>query len=146
MFNKGGARGQHSLYPNTPSNIEFMEAKKTVWSIFRDYVNSKPIGTEITRQEILKEIERHFISRDVQCVGKTLSALPRYSPVTLDCARNMATGRYYLEKTERVGHYKIICHFPSDYTISQLRKDYDCEKRMEAERNEHGSRNNSNKD
>lgn len=102
-----------------------MKSKKTVWSIFRDYVNSKPIGTEITRQEILKEIERHFISRDVQCVGKTLSALPRYSPVTLDYARNMATGRYYLEKTERVGHYKIICHFPSDYTISQLRKDYD---------------------
>lgn len=58
----------------------------------------------------------------------------------------MATGRYYLEKTEKVGHYKIICHSPSDYTISQLRKDYDREQKMIAERNEHGSRNNSNKD
>lgn len=116
-----------------------MEAKKTVWSIFRDYVNSKPIGTLITRQELLKKIEEHFINRDVQCVGKAFANMPRYSSVTLDCARNMATGRYYLEKTERVGQYKIICHFPSDYTVSQLRKDYDCEQKMMAERNEHGN-------
>lgn len=68
MFNKGGARGQHSLYPNTPSNIEFMEAKKTVWSIFRDYVNSKPIGTEITRQEILNQVEKELVE-----IGKTIN-------------------------------------------------------------------------
>ena len=35
--------------------------KKTVWSIFRDLVNSKEVGTEITRQEILDEIERQLI-------------------------------------------------------------------------------------
>ena len=35
--------------------------KKTVWSIFRDLVNSKAVGTEITRQEILDEIERQLI-------------------------------------------------------------------------------------
>ena len=37
-----------SYYPNTPSSIEFMEAKKTVWSIFRDYVNSKKTGGIVT--------------------------------------------------------------------------------------------------
>lgn len=146
MFNKGGARGQHSLYPNTPSNIEFMEAKKTVWSIFRDYVNSKPIGTEITRQEILNQVEKELVE-----IGKTINhyqkgIVANFSSTTLDCARNMATGRYYLEKTEKVGHYKIICHFPSYYTISQLRKDYDREQKMMSERNGHGSRNNSNED
>lgn len=35
--------------------------KKTVWSIFRDLVNSKEVGTEITRQEILEEVERQLI-------------------------------------------------------------------------------------
>lgn len=128
-----------------------MEAKKTVWSIFRDYVNSKPIGTEITRQEIIEHIETFGL----YCFNDTSSMkrlklvdnkAPLYSHHTLDSTRNMATGRYYLEKTERAGHYKIICHFPSDYTVSQLRKDYDCEQKMIAERNEHGSRNNSNKD
>lgn len=107
-----------------------MKKKKTVWSIFRDYVNSKPIGTEITRQEILNQVEKELVES-----GKTINhyqkgKVANFSSTTLDCARNMATGRYYLEKTERVGHYKIICHFPSDYTISQLRKDYDCEKQM----------------
>jgi len=33
-----------------------MKTTKTVWSIFRDLVNSKSIGTEITRQEIIKHI------------------------------------------------------------------------------------------
>ena len=98
---------------------------KTVWSIFRDYVNSKPVGTEITRQEILKEIEKHFISRDDQCVGKPLSALPRFSPVTFDCARNMSEKVGYLAKTNTLGRYIIVEHFATDYTVSQLRKDYD---------------------
>ena len=119
--------------------------KKTVWSIFRDLVNSKAVGTEITRQEILDEIERQLIEDGTFIETKGVKRA-RFSPVTLDCARNMATGRYYLEKTEKVGHYKIICHFPSDYTISQLRKDYDREQKMIAERNGHGSRNNSNED
>lgn len=121
-----------------------MEAKKTVWSIFRDYVNSKPIGTEITRQELISQVEEGLKGTGVD-IGNGMK-MAKFSTVTLDCARNMATGRYYLEKTERAGHYKIICHFPSDYTVSQLRKDYDCEQKMIAERNEHGSRNNSNKD
>lgn len=123
-----------------------MEAKKTVWSIFRDYVNSKPIGTEITRQEILNQVEKELVEDGKYIDHPKKGKVANFSSTTLDCARNMATGRYYLEKTERAGHYKIICHFPSDYTVSQLRKDYDCEQKMIAERNEHGSRNNSNKD
>lgn len=116
-----------------------MEAKKTVWSIFRDYVNSKPIGTLITRQEILNQVEKELVEDGKYIDHPKKGKVANFSSTTLDCARNMATGRYYLEKTERVGQYKIICHFLSDYTVSQLRKDYDCEKKMIAERNEHGN-------
>lgn len=112
--------------------------KKTVWSIFRDLVNSKEVGTEITRQEILDEVERQLIEDGTFIETKGVKRA-RFSAVTLDCSRNMATGRYYLEKTERVGHYKIICHFPPDYTVSQLRRDYDREMAMMAERNNHDS-------
>lgn len=64
-----------------------MKTTKTVWSIFRDLVNSKSIGTEITRQEILNQVE--------------------------------------LAKTNTLGRYIIVEHFATDYTVSQLRKDYD---------------------
>ena len=45
-----------------------MNKSKTVWSIFRDYVNSKPIGTEITRQEILNQVEKELVE-----AGKTIN-------------------------------------------------------------------------
>lgn len=67
---------------------------KTIWSIFRDLVNSKPIGTEITRQEIISEIERNgFINHYVWSAPKTLK---KYFPATLDAARNMS---------EKVGYF-----------------------------------------
>lgn len=134
MFNKGGARGQHSLYPNTPSNIEFMESKKTVWSIFRDYVNSKPIGAEITRQDCLLTIERGL--RIVPEMNERYhKGWDLFSPATLDTARNMSEKVGYLAKTNKSGIYRVVKHFAADYTVSQLRKDYD-----------NGSRNNSNED
>ena len=48
-----------------------------------------------------------------------------YSPATLDSARNMAERVGYLGKTARLGYYEVLNHFPSEYTVSQLRKDYD---------------------
>lgn len=73
-----------------------MKTTKTVWSIFRDLVNSKPIGTEITRQEILNQVERELVE-----IGKTvydykLGAVANYSSATLDTARNMS---------EKVGYF-----------------------------------------
>ena len=44
-----------------------MKTTKTVWSIFRDLVNSKSIGTEITRQEILNQVEKELVE-----IGKTV--------------------------------------------------------------------------
>ena len=134
MFNKGGARGQHSLYPNTPSNIDNMEAKKTVWSIFRDYVNSKPIGTEITRQQILSVVNLGMLKNTASDMTEEYK-LARFSATTVDCNRNMSEKVGYLAKTNKSGIYRVVKHFAADYTVSQLRKDYD-----------NGSRNNSNKD
>jgi len=44
-----------------------MKTTKTVWSIFRDLVNNKSIGTEITRQEILNQVEKELVE-----IGKTV--------------------------------------------------------------------------
>ena len=110
-----------------------MNESKTVWSIFRDYVNSKPIGTEMTRQDILFNIEsglRVIPEMNERChKGWDL-----FSPATLDTARNMSEKVGYLAKTNKSGIYRVVKHFAADYTVSQLRKDYD-----------NGSRCNSNK-
>jgi hypothetical protein len=102
-----------------------MQMKKTVWSIFRDLVNSKPIGTEITRQEILNQVEKELVE-----IGKTvrnykLGTVANFSSVTLDTARNMSEKVGYLAKTNTLGRYIIVEHFATDYTVSQLRKNYD---------------------
>ena len=62
-------------------------------------------------------------------------SLARFSATTVDCNRNMSEKVGYLAKTNKSGIYRVVKHFAADYTVSQLRKDY-----------EHGSRNNSNKD
>ena len=102
-----------------------MKTTKTVWSIFRDLVNSKSIGTEITRQEILNQIKKELVE-----IGKTvrdykLGTVANFSPATLDTARNMSEKVGYLAKTNMSGRYIIVEHFATDYTVSQLRKDYD---------------------
>ena len=61
--------------------------------------------------------------------------LARFSSVTVDCNRNMSEKVGYLAKTKKSGIYRVVKHFAADYTVSQLRKDYD-----------NGSRNNSNED
>lgn len=102
-----------------------MQKKETVWSVFRDFVNTKPLGSVISRTEIMVHLrQKGFISvngffehKDKE---KTL-----YSPATLDSARNMAEKVGYLGKTERLGYYEVLNHFPPEYTVSQLRKDYD---------------------
>ena len=62
-------------------------------------------------------------------------SLSRFSATTVDCNRNMSEKVGYLAKTNKSGIYRVVKHFAADYTVSQLRKDYD-----------NGSRNNSNKD
>lgn len=98
--------------------------KKTVWSIFRDLVNSKEIGSIITRQEILSAVELGLLRNTASYVTEDYR-LARFSPVTVDCNRNMAEQVGYLAKTDKTGIYRVVVHFKSDYTVSQLRKDYD---------------------
>ena len=107
-----------------------MKTTKTVWSIFRDLVNSKSIGTEITRQEIIK----HITTSGLYCFNDTNSMkelklldnkAPLYSSHTLDSMRNMSEKVGYLDKTNKSGIYRVVEHFATDYTVSQLRKDYD---------------------
>ncbi len=102
-----------------------MNKAKTVWSIFRDLVNSKPIGTEITRQEILNQVEKELVE-----IGKTvrdykLGTVANFSSATLDTTRNMSEKVGYLAKTNTLGRYVIVEHFATDYIVSQLKKDYD---------------------
>lgn len=99
--------------------------KKTVWSVFRDFVNTKPLGSIISRQDVISELRRNdFIAVEGffehKDKDKTL-----YSQATLDSARNMAEKVGYLDKTPHLGYYKVKNHFPPEYTVSQLRKDYD---------------------
>lgn len=98
--------------------------KKTVWSIFRDLVNSKEIGSIITRQEILSVVNLKFLAKTASDMTEEYK-LARFSPVTVDCQRNMSEKIGYLAKTDKTGIYKVVKHFDSDYTVSQLRKDYD---------------------
>lgn len=101
-----------------------MMEKKTVWSIFRDLVNSKEIGSIITRQEMLLCIERGL--RSIPEMNERYhKGFDLFSPATLDCARNMSEKVGYLAKTDKTGIYRVVVHFDSDYTVSQLRKDYD---------------------
>lgn len=97
---------------------------KTVWSIFRDFVNSREIGTIILRQELLEQIESDFISQG-SCTTVMGEKVALFSEATLDNQRNMAEKAGYLSKTLQSGIYKVVKHFDPDYTVSQLRKDYD---------------------
>lgn len=99
--------------------------KKTVWSVFRDFVNTKPLGSVISRQDVISELRRNYFIAvkgffEHKDKDKTL-----YSQATFDSARNMSEKVGYLDKTRYAGMYVVNKHFPSGYTVSQLRKDYD---------------------
>lgn len=99
--------------------------KKTVWSVFRDFVNTKPLGAIVSRTEIVQQLRREgFISVNGLFEHKDKDKI-LYSPSTLDSARNMAGKVGYLGKTAILDYYEVLNHFPSGYTVSQLRKDYD---------------------
>lgn len=87
-----------------------MDKQKTVWEAFMEFVNSKENGSIITRQEIIQ-----YINRETGI----------YSVHTLDYIRNLSEKVGYLDKTRHAGMYVVNKHFPSGYTVSQLRKDYD---------------------
>lgn len=110
-----------------------MNNQKTVWEAFMEFVNSKENGSIITRQEIIQYINRET---GMCPYGGTTSDVERrwdndkfvvkhYSVSTLDYMRNLSEKVGYLDKTRHAGMYVVNKHFPSGYTVSQLRKDYD---------------------
>lgn len=103
-----------------------MDKQKTVWKAFMEFVNSKEIGAVITRQEIIQYLDRKGL-KSYSGNGAFIIVPPSYecySVHTLDYMRNLAEKVGYLDKTKSAGMYVVNKHFPSDYTVSQLRKDY----------------------
>ncbi len=100
-----------------------MKSNKTVWNIFRDLVNNKPIGTEITRQQILSVVNLGMLKNTANNMTEEYR-LARFSSATVDTNRNMAEKVGYLAKTNKTGIYIVVKHFAADYTVTQLRKDY----------------------
>lgn len=91
-----------------------------------ELVNSKEIGVVITRQEIIQYINKKLICTHTDVIGvKDKFEAEYYSPNTVDYIRNLSEKVGYLDKTRCAGVYVVNKHFPSGYTVSQLRKDYD---------------------
>lgn len=63
---------------------------KTVWSIFRDLINSKSIGAGITRQEILNQVYKELVEIGETVRDCKLDTVANFSSETLDAARNMS--------------------------------------------------------
>lgn len=103
-----------------------MDKQKTVWKAFMELVNSKEIGVVITRQEIIQYINKETNMYPYGCNWvKDKFETEYYSPNTVDYIRNLSEKVGYLDKTRHAGMYVVNKHFPSGYTVSQLRKDYD---------------------
>ena len=99
--------------------------KATIWKCFKEFVNSKSIGSVIMRKEIVAYIEKNgilFYNKNSKIYVGDKSYV---SVNTLDYIRNLAEKVGYLSKTRTDGVYVVSRHFPSDYSVSQLRKDYD---------------------
>lgn len=107
--------------------------KMTVWKAFMEFVNSKEIGAIITRQEILQFVTKYTEKYPTGCFVNEIHGqwengcvtVKQYSPNTVDYIRNLAEKVGYLDKTKSTGMYVVSRHFPSDYSVFQLRKDYD---------------------
>lgn len=107
-----------------------MDKQKTVWGAFMEFVNSKENGSIITRQEIIQYINREtgmcpYVGTTSEYWNNINFCHKHYSVHTLDYIRNLSEKVGYLDKTRHAGMYVVNKHFPSGYTVSQLRKDYD---------------------
>ena len=104
---------------------------KTVWSIFKSYINSKSPGTVITRQELLNQVEKELVE-DGMCHWNAdkKKTVATFSAVTLDYYRNMSEKMGFLEKMNVPGVYKVARWIYGCMTASELRAVYDeCIKR-----------------
>lgn len=85
----------------------------TVWNVFVELVNSKPICSEFSRSRLLSVMM-------LKMFGKT-----NYSDATVDYLRNLAEKVGFIGKTGMPGRYIVVEHIPEDCTTSVLRKLYE---------------------
>lgn len=99
-------------------------SKNNVWKSFKNFINSQQLGSVITRQQIIGYIEK---DSKMFCIGNgdKIEVNKSFSVTTIDYMRNLSEKVGYLDKTRHAGVYVVNKHFPSGYTVSQLRKDYD---------------------
>lgn len=106
---------QVKVRENLPNDSKRVKDGVTVWSVMRNYINSLPTWASVTRQELLKEVDKN---------------VERYSPATVDHYRRMLTVVGYLtydlkHKPPREGHYTVVTHIDERMTSSSLRRRYD---------------------
>lgn len=82
------------------------------WQALKQYINSKPIGTIITRKEILKYLEKQKIANYVTTIDTYRMLLSHVG--ILD---RVMVGPHVL-----FGSYKIAFHIKEKTTLSQIRK------------------------
>jgi len=100
--------------------------EKTVWSIIKEFVNSQPIGSQITRQQLLSEVNKQFIEN----TGNGEPFLPKkklFSNATVDCIRNMSNKTGYLtsDSSKNSGVYDVSKHYGESLSSVGLRKEYE---------------------
>lgn len=102
-----------------------MKKKRTVWDIFKNFINSQELGNVVTRKQIIEHLSKCGME-DYDCAYKISSSDNKefYSKQTLDYIRNLSEKVGFLDKADCVGEFYVNKHFPSGYTVSQLRKDY----------------------
>ena len=88
----------------------------TVWNVFVELVNSKPICSEFSRSQLLSVLELKM-GGSPQCSS--------YSTTTVDYLRNLSEKVGFIGKTGMPGRYIVVEHIPEDCTTSVLRKLYE---------------------
>lgn len=99
--------------------------KENVWNLFRNFVNSVKLGEFFDILEFEKYLkDKGFVKYERGCRLKYELASKKYSRATLSGFCSMSKKVGYLTKTDIPGVYKILNHFPPEYKITRLKKDY----------------------
>lgn len=89
-----------------------MEANKntTIWSLYKDYINSLKEGSIITRKGLIEYYKNMGVKFSVQ---------------TVDYMRNLSEKLGYIQKGRRIGYFVVKSKFPELYSLRDMRSDYE---------------------
>jgi hypothetical protein len=80
------------------------KSPQTKWKKLLNYINSQPVGTIITRKEILLNLEEK---------NKVYNAIDAYKGILL---------RLNVLKWHEIGKYEIICHIKSNISKNEAKE------------------------